>query len=121
MPGRLQDDTGAFVDANYLPVSADIMVAGRRLTPPRSDGAIAFDVAIATRYSIVSDDEPVAGTLDGVPFVQGQPIAAGAHVFLPVAAGSAATSVPPVLIWTQALARGFMPKPADEPIAPANW
>ena len=120
VPGRLQDKTQAFVDANYLPVSDDIAVAGQRLPSPRSDGAIAFDVAIATHYSIVADDGPVSGTLDGEPFVEGQLIAAGAHVFVPVPAASA-SAAPLVLIWTQALTRGFKPRAAGEPIAPANW
>ncbi|MEP6940970.1 MAG: hypothetical protein ABI846_14480 [Rudaea sp.] len=104
------------IDADYLPFSDDLAVAGRRLPAAKAGAKIDLRIAIPARYSIVARGTPVVGMLDGAPFVAAQPIAAGAHAFVPTA------DTPEfVVIWTKALERGFAPLPADERIAPANW
>ena len=63
-----------------------------------------FEVIIPASYEVVSPNEQVAGTLDGIRYNGARFLTAGSHTF---ESTSLATGL--VLLWSQAVDRGFTP------------
>ena len=103
---RLQRETRRFVKRNYLPVADNLRIAGRELKPSATDPRKCdFEVTIPASYEIISPNQGVSGTLDGVPYTGARFLAAGPHVF-----ESASTSRNLTLLWAQAADRHFTPR-----------
>jgi len=105
----ITDATAQFMRTYYLPIGAEIRVAGTYLDSSKQDAArLEFETAIPTDYTIVSADErPIAGQLDGAPYTGGRrPLAPGHHVFEP---GPETPGSRLAAIWSQAAERGFKP------------
>ena len=103
---RLQRETRRFVKRNYLPVADNLRIAGRELKPSATDPRkFDFEVTIPASYEIISPNQGVSGTLDGVPYTGARFLAAGPHVF-----ESASTSRNLTLLWAQAADRHFTPR-----------
>jgi hypothetical protein len=102
---RFPPDTRRFVKRNYLAVTKNLRVAGEQLkrsaTNPRR---CEFEVTIPAVYEIISPDENVSGTLDGIPYNGARFLAAGPHTF-----ESTSGAGDLVLFWAQAVARHFTP------------
>jgi Dolichyl-phosphate-mannose-protein mannosyltransferase len=99
---RFNKTTQAFIEHNYLKVG-HIEVAGKMITA-LADGHFEFDVAIPQRYSLVSRDGPVSGTLDGRPFTNNAELVAGRHEFVP------ASPIKQIaLLWARAWEKGYSP------------
>lgn len=117
-PGRKRLPPGAyaFLRDNYIPVGS-LLVAGKRLEDPLVPAGsqakfpdrqvIRFNVAVPARYGIISEasGKPVAGLLDDQPCQGPRFLDAGPHEYRP-----ASGEVDLVLIWAQALERGFRPR-----------
>jgi hypothetical protein len=101
---RLKGKDLAFVQANYLPFDHKMRVAGQVLHPDAATGRARFQIAIEARYAIVTPRGPAAGTLDGAPYAGSIFLKAGPHEFV-----SANPSQPHLIVWAQALGRGFQP------------
>ncbi len=112
VPDRLSPTTLAFVEANYLPITPRIFVAGQRLVPTAASSVVEFDIRIPTRYQIVDEQSPVIGLLDGSPYHGARELVAGHHVFVPQTQLQHAA-----IIWSQATERGFSLNPQ---MAPGN-
>jgi hypothetical protein len=85
-----------------------VLVAGKQLSRgQRASGPIIFDIHIAVRYGIVSSAGTAKGLLDGLPYDGPRDMTEGRHTYEP-AAGEREL----VLVWAQALERGFRPVPA---------
>jgi len=102
---RLPPDTRRFVKRNYLAVTKNLRVAGEQLkrsatNPSRCE----FEVTIPAVYEIISPDENVSGTLDGISYNGARFLAAGPHTF-----ESTSGAGDLVLFWAQAVARHFTP------------
>ncbi len=103
---RLQRETRRFVKRNYLPVADNLRIAGKELKPSATDPRKCdFEVTIPASYEIISPNQGVSGTLDGVPYTGARFLAAGPHVF-----ESASTSHNLTLLWAQAADRHFTPR-----------
>ena len=101
MPAGARD----FVRRNYISVGDNLRVAGAVLKPSAKDSnRFDFEVVIPASYKIISRDENVSGTLDGIPYDGGRFLAAG-----PQEIESASTSHDLILLWTQAVDRHFTP------------
>jgi Dolichyl-phosphate-mannose-protein mannosyltransferase len=97
--------TSRFVRRNYLRVTNNLRIAGKELkasetNPNRSE----FDVTIPASYEIISPNEEVSGTLDGIRYTGARFLAAGSHTF-----ESTSPFEGLVLLWSQAVDRGFTP------------
>jgi hypothetical protein len=102
---RLPYDTRRFVKRNYLPVTAELRIAGEELKPSATNPRrCEFEVTIPAPYEIISPNENVSGTLDGVLNQGARFLAAGQHIF-----ESASTSRHLILLWAQAVDRHFSP------------
>ena len=101
---RLEGLDLAFVRANYLPFEYKMRIAGQHLKPDAVTGRAAFEIHIVTTYAIVTPAGPAVGTLDGQPYAGKVFLAAGPHEFV-----SEDPRAPHVLVWAQALERGFQP------------
>jgi len=99
---RLGEADQAWVRANYIEGDGKVWVAGQNLGPARP--AMNFHTDFKARYSIVSDNGKLAGTIDGAPLADSQQLLAGDHK-LQIVQGKGNVA----LIWTQALDRGFSP------------
>lgn len=110
---KLPRDIRRFVKANYLPVTTDLRVAGAELKPSvNNPQECDFKVTIPASYEIISRNENVSGTLDGIAYSGARFLAAGRHIFRPASAGQKLT-----LLWAQAVDRHFTPL---EPHIPPN-
>ena len=99
---RFSKTTLTFIEHNYLRVG-HLEVAGKMITPSL-DGHLEFDVAIPQRYSLVSREGPVSGTLDGRSFKGNGELAAGRHEFVP------ARPIKQIaLLWARAWQKGYSP------------
>ncbi len=96
----------AFLNANYIPVGP-IRVLGRLL--PAAPAGVRFDVAIPSRYAIITEHGRADGVLDGSPYDGPRFLASGTHEFARTAATKRLA-----LVWEPALAHGFSPFPAEE-------
>ncbi len=100
---RLPDRAEAFVEKNYLPAGRGISVLGQFLVVSKEDPArYVFEVAVPERYVIVAENGPVAGELDGRPYVGAVELAAGRHEFVRTSGNEALA-----LFWARAAERGF--------------
>ena len=95
-----------FIKANYVPIAWRLRTLGQVL---REDGAkthgpIRFEIAVPHRYTLVTRSGVAAGTLDGTAFTGPRELAAGPHEFLP-----ANDSGRLILVWAQAIERGYSP------------
>lgn len=109
---RLREPEESWVRQNFIRGEGKVFVAGKRLGDAPPDGAaIEFSTEVAARYAILSEDGPVEGTLDGAPISASQWIAPGAHE-LRLAPG---TSGPVMIVWAQAVERGFTPSFREVP------
>jgi hypothetical protein len=99
---RLRPADQDWLRANFLEADGKIWVAGKNLGV--AGPAMRFHTDIRGKYSIVSDNGKVAGSLDGTPLRDSQQIPAGDHR-LEIAQGKGEVA----LVWTQALERGFSP------------
>jgi len=98
-------DTARFVRANYLKVTDNLRIAGKELRPSASNPSrCEFEVIIPASYEIISPNEEVSGTVDGIPYNGARFLAAGWHTF-----ESTFVSRGLVLLWSQAVDRGFTP------------
>jgi len=99
-------DTSRFVKRNYLTVTNNLRIAGKELKPLATNPhRCEFEVTILASYEIISPNQGVSGTLDGVPYTGARFLAAGPHVF-----ESASTSHNLTLLWAQAADRHFTPR-----------
>ena len=102
---RLPRDTRRFVKRHYLPVGHNLRIAGEELKPSATNPRrCEFDVTIPAVYEIISPNENVSGTLDGIPYNGARFLAAGPHNF-----ESASASGRLILLWAPAVARHFTP------------
>src|SRR5262249_19522919 len=103
---KLPRDTRCFVKQNYLAATNDLRIAGEELKPsPADPRECDFEVTIPASYEIISPNQSVSGTLDGVPYTGARFLAAGRHVF-----ESASTARNLTLLWAQAADRHFTPR-----------
>ncbi len=103
--GHLPENDRAFLDANYIEVRPALRVAGKVLPSTSGpDGKIPFEVAIPASYELISPDEKVTGTLDGLPYEGARTLNQGWHDFRPAVAGETVA-----VIWAQAADRNFTP------------
>jgi hypothetical protein len=105
---RFPASTRRFLLDNYIPVG-HVRVAGKFLDPD-SFGASSFDVALPGRYSVLSRNGPVGGTLDGSPFSSSRFLPAGRHVFR-----ASPPASPLALVWADAVDKGFSPFHMGDP------
>ncbi len=104
LPGATAGAALRFIQDNYVQVGT-LRVAGQDLRAQWAvSGAIRFDVKIATRYGIVTPEGPARGALDGQPCDGPVFLRAGRHEYRPAAGEDRV-----VLVWAQALERGFRP------------
>ncbi len=101
---RLSDRDLDFVRRNYLFRQSSYGIAGQNLFPDAS-GSVAFEIAISTTYALVSPQGEASGMLDGRPYRGKIPLDIGHHSFV-----ADQPAQPLVLVWAQALERGFRPK-----------
>jgi hypothetical protein len=99
---RLGEAALLFLKDNYL-TAGGISIVGKRLTPSQ-DGRVKFEVAIPQRYTLVSRDGVIRGTLDGIPFQSDRELAAGAHELL-----LDTPSKEIALFWARAWQKGYSP------------
>jgi hypothetical protein len=98
-------DTSRFVQRNYLRVTNNLRIAGKELKPSATNPRrCEFEVTIPASYEIISPEENVSGTLDGIPYNGARFLAAGSHTF-----ESPAPCHGLVLLWAQAVTRHFTP------------
>jgi hypothetical protein len=98
-----------FVTANYVKVTPQLLVLGKRLAEAASDGsqsalACQFDLTIAGRYSVVSSQGAVSGLLDGEPLDGSRRLEPGRHTWKSDVPGD-----PLFLLWSHAVERGYSP------------
>ena len=101
---RLEGRDLAFVRANYLPFGPEMRIAGQRLQPDAASGRAAFQIQIVAAYVIVTPAGPAVGTLDGQPYAGKVFLTAGPHEFV-----GKNPREPHLLVWAQAMERGFQP------------
>jgi hypothetical protein len=102
---RFPPDTRRFVKRNYLAVTKNLRVAGEQLKRSATNpGRCEFEVTIPAVYEIISPDENVSGTLDGIPYNGARFLATGPHTF-----ESTSASHSLFLLWAQAADRHFTP------------
>ena len=97
-----------FLQENYVYVGR-LNVAGQLLSLPASstdDHAFHFEVRVPNRYTIVAEHGRVAGWLDGTAYTGARVLSPGLHEFRPTSGEGRF-----VLIWAQAVERGFSPFP----------
>ncbi|KPJ57729.1 MAG: hypothetical protein AMS16_00940 [Planctomycetes bacterium DG_58] len=100
----IPDASARFINENYVPVGS-LLAAGKFLDrPPETASSILFDVRIPARYAMITPVGPARGTLDGKPCRGGVFLDAGPHEYRGVPGEGRL-----VLIWAQALERGFSP------------
>jgi hypothetical protein len=88
-----------------MAVTKNLRVAGEELRPsPTNPSRYEFEVIIPASYEIISPDEGMSGTLDGVPYNGARFLTAGPHAFQ-----AASTSRDLILLWAQAVDRHFIP------------
>ena len=96
----------AFIRDNYVKIAWRLRTLGQVLredgVPTR--GPIPFEIAVPRRYTFVTPGGAAAGTLDGTAFTGPLELAVGPHEFLP-----ASDSGRLVIIWAQAIERGYSP------------
>ena len=97
-----------FMRANYLPAEGHYVIAGQRLDP-EAGGRAAFTIQIAATYALVTPRGAASGKLDGQPYAGKIFLDAGPHEFV-----SDGPPAPLVLVWAQALQRGFQPDFSDK-------
>lgn len=99
-------DATRFIEQNYLPVGSGLNVAGAFLEPaPNDPKRFDFDIVIPAPYEIISPAAtPVAGTLDGMPYLGARPLNPGRHTFVKT---SEQTKL--AVFWAQAADRNFSP------------
>ncbi len=95
-----------FIKANYVPIAWRLRTLGQVL---REEGALThgpvrFEIAVPHRYTVVTPAGMAGGTLDGTAFTGPRELVAGAHEFLP-----AKDSGKIILVWAQAIERGYSP------------
>ena len=102
MPGQGKE----FIRANYVPIAYRLRALGKIVceSPPTDGSPARFDVEIPARYTLVTAAGRADGVLDGKPFEGPRDLARGPHEFLSAHAGGQI-----VLIWAQALERGYSP------------
>ncbi len=100
---RLQGRAMDFVKANYLHANGRYGIAGQNLKPD-GEGRVHFEIQIVTTYTLVTPGGPAVGELDGKPFTGKALLAAGPHEFV-----SQQPTQPLVLVWSQAVERGYKP------------
>jgi hypothetical protein len=99
---RFSKTTLTFIEHNYLKVG-HVEVAGKMIIPS-PDGHLVFDVVIPQRYTLVSPEGPVSGTLNGKLFEGNGELAAGRHEFVP-----ARPTKQIALLWARAWQKGYSP------------
>ena len=99
---RMTERSLEFIRANYLPVGY-LAVLGKQLAPAQN-GVTSFEVTIPERYSVITKQGSVIGTLDGQTLDGARWLAAGPHELR-----LASPAPDAYLIWTRALERGFSP------------
>ena len=99
----LPHETSRFVRANYLKVTNNLRIAGKELKPSATNPLrCEFEVTIPASYEIISQNEEVSGTLNGIRYTGARFLAAGSHTF-----ESPSASRGLVLLWSQAVDRHF--------------
>jgi len=107
-PMDLTKKAQVFVKQNYLPVGHELWMAGQKmnLSAPSAIRSARFDIAVPTRYTILTpDNKEAVGELDGTPFTGPRQLTAGSHTFI----GKADSPKYVVLFWSQGFERGFSP------------
>ena len=102
---RLKGRDLDFVQVNYLPFDHKMRIAGQSLHPDAASGRASFHIAVVARYAIITPRGPAVGTLDGQPYSGSVFLDSGQHEFV-----CADPRQPHLLVWAQALDRGFQPK-----------
>lgn len=99
-------DATRFIERNYLSVGSGLHVVGSFLEPTPDDAKrFDFDIVIPAPYEIISPAAtPVAGTLDGMPYLGARPLTPGRHTFVEI---SEQTKL--AVFWAQAADRNFSP------------
>jgi Dolichyl-phosphate-mannose-protein mannosyltransferase len=95
-----------FIRANYVPIAYRLRTLGKIVCQnfPQDGSPVRFDVEIPARYTLVTAAGRVAGTLDGKPFEGPRDLASGPHEFV-----AAHASGRIILVWAQAVERGYSP------------
>lgn len=103
---RLYPRSLAFVEQNYLHVTDDLLVLGRKLKrePGLAGREFSFQIIVPNRYTIVSSSGAAMGDLDGVPLQGGRWLEAGEHRF--VCSGSETALA---VVWAKAVELGYWP------------
>ena len=101
----------AFVRANYLPFDMNMRVAGQHLPPDPVTGSAKFDIQIAATYAVITPRGPATGRLDGQPYTGKVFLDVGPHEFV-----SSQPRPRQLLVWAQALERGYRPDFSGEPV-----
>jgi len=104
-----REETFRFLGENYL-AAGQVRVAGRILVPTATvpEQTLSFPVAIPARYVLWSENKPVHGLLDGLPYDGARLLAPGPHTFRPEGAYNRLT-----LLWERAAAEGCFPDAAQ--------
>ena len=108
---RLSPRDLTFVRANYLPFDMSMRVAGQHLPPDPVSGSAKFDIQIAATYAVITPRGPAIGTLDGQPYTGKVFLDVGPHEFV-----SSQPRQRQLLVWAQALERGYRPDFSSEPV-----
>jgi hypothetical protein len=93
-----------FIASNYVPVGRWRAAGLRLVRANRRDGPRPVSLSIAGRYAAITAGGPARGTLDGSPIGPSRFLAAGPHEYVP-APGEGTV----VLLWADAVERGFAP------------
>jgi hypothetical protein len=103
---RMPEKGKEFIRANYVPIAYRLRTLGKVVceSPRRNAAPIRFDVEIPARYTLVTAAGRAVGLLDGTPFEGPRELAPGPHEFVPAPARGQI-----ILVWAQALERGFSP------------
>ncbi len=96
----------AFMRANYVPIAWRLRTLGQVLREEGTvtHGPLRFAIAVPQCYTVVTPAGMADGTLDGTAFTGPRELTAGTHEFLP-----AKDSGEVVLVWAQAIERGYSP------------
>lgn len=107
-PMDLTKKAQVFIRENYLPMGHELWMAGQKmkLAGPPTKRSARFDIAIPTRYTILTpDNQPAVGEVDGTPLTGPRQLTAGSHTFT----GGVGSPKYVVVFWSQAFERGFAP------------
>ena len=94
--------TARFIGQNYISAGS-VLVLGKKFIPSTS-GHIQFEIVIPEKYTIISKDGPISGTLDNIKLSGPRDLSAGVHeLTVDVPVNSIA------VIWSRAIEKGYSP------------